>query len=652
MTMVPELAQTDLSQQMDQARTAQAEKELLDYCNRALNVAKQARITFERQWYMNLAFYFGRHWVQWMSSSLDISGLVSDATYSRLYEPAIPPWRVRLVINKTRAIIRGELAKVIKEHPRGFVVPTSTDEEDIAASRAADAIIDYLFRDRKVAKVTRQAEFWNMLCGSAFMKDWFDPNIPDSSGVKGSIMCEPVSPFHLYAPDLQQEEVESQPFMIHVIAKSPDWIKQTFGKSISPDSSAVGGVLEQKFLTALGINATEAARRYVSVKEGWIKPNGKFPQGAQVLWAGGQILGIKEEWPYQHKEYPFSKVDHVPTGRFYGDSSIVDLAPLQREYNRTRSQIVEAKNRMSKPQLMAPRGSIDPKKVTSEPGLIVFYTPGFAPPQPIPLIGIPAYVIDELERIQHDMDDISSQHEITRGNVPPGVTAATAISYLQEQDDSKLAPTVASLEEAVEKIGRHFLNHVAQFWSSERQIQVIGNNGAFDSYMFSKSNIRGNTDFKVEAGSATPTSRAAKQAFIMDLVDKGLIPPDKALRYLNMAETGKLYEEMQLDSRQAQRENLKMAMGEQVLTNSWDNDQIHVTEHDNYRKTQEFETLSDQVKQIFELHVQGHKMKVAQSQGVVLGPQDPKLNAVMDHVSAGGGNVAQPAPGVPQGVNG
>src|SRR6185436_16338240 len=125
----------------------------------------------------------------------------------------------------------------------------------------------------------------------------------------------------------------------------------------------------------------------------------------------------------------------------------------QRELNRTRSQIVEAKNKMAKPQLLAPKGSIDVNKITSEPGLVILYTPGFNPPTPLPLTSLPAYIAEELQRIQQDFDEQTAATEVTRGGTPPGVEAASAIAYLQEENDSRFAHTVASIEEATEKIG-------------------------------------------------------------------------------------------------------------------------------------------------------------------------------------------------------
>jgi hypothetical protein len=628
---------------------------LLQKVNSHYSKAKQSRIIYERQWYVNLAFYFGRHYVQWAGAT-SLDGALSDSSFSRLHEPAAPPWRVRLVTNKSRAIIRGEHSKVNKEKPRGFVIPSSTDDADRIAASAAENIFDACWRGLYMNRCLRRATFWSLLCGTSFIKDWYDKTKIDFANVKGAIQAEPVSPFNVLIPDTQEEELENQAYVIHVLAKSADWVRDNFNIIVKPDSYS-GGLLESSFLMSAGIASTNMPKDYVAVRECHYKPCREWPKGAVVTWVKDQILNITEDWPFEHGDYPFTKLEHIPTGRFYGDSTLVDIIPLQREFNRTRSQLIEAKNRMAKPQLSAPRGSVDVNKITSEPGLVVEYKPGFQPPAPIPLQNIPGYVIQEYDRIQKDMDDISSQHEVTRGSVPPGVTAATAISYLQEQDDSKLAPTVSSLEEGVERLGKHFLSHVKQFWNAQRKINVIGENGAFEAYMFSKANIRGNTDFRVEAGSATPVSRAAKQAFIMELVNKQIIPPDKALRYLNMGETAKLYEEMQLDARQAQRENVKLSKKIKVGgqwpfgPNEFDNHQIHTVEHDNYCKTQEFEELDDEIKVAIRQHANAHKQGVMSASGNPMLANDPRLaSAAADNgqpVAQDAGEVADPGTPTP-----
>lgn len=613
------------------------EKELLAKLDRWYSEAKNARQKFERDWYTNMAFYFGRQWITWQT------GL--NGNYSRMHEPPAPAWRVRLVSNKIRPIVRKEISKITKEKPTTFVIPASMDNDDRMAAEAAEHTNEHIWNVIKMKKIIRRAVFWEVLCGTSFIKDWYSPNEKDEEGIPGRIKAEPVSPFHIFVPNMDEEEIENQPWVIHALAKDPKWVEEIFGVKLEADTNSSAGLIEQKFMTAVG--AGDSPKKYVLIKEVWIKPCKDYPEGAVVHWAKDKILKITEKWPYQYADYPFSKLDHIPTGRFYAESTIKDLIPLQKEYNRTRSQIIESKNRMSKPQLLAGKGTINPRKVTSEPGLVIEYTLGHTPPTPLQLQNLPSYVLQELDRNQQDMNDIASQHEVTQGQTPPGVEAATAIAYLQEQDDSVLAPTLESLEEAVEKLGRHFISHVQQFWQQERTIRVVGANRIAQSLAISSASVQGVIDLRVESGSSAPRSRAAKQAFIMELGKNGYIPPEKVLQYLEMTESARMYEEMQIDARQAQRENYLMMQGQPLEANSWDDHVIHIAEHNNFRKTQEFENLDDQIKIIFEQHVIAHTQVAGQMSGQML-PPGAIPNPQMLQALQGGGPGGPPIPGQPQ----
>lgn len=629
MSKIPALIVDALSKKPQEAKEDLAKKreeqELLAKLERWYSEAKQARLKFEREWYTNMAFYFGRQWITWQQGA--------GGNFSRMHEPPAPAWRVRLVSNKIRPIVRKELSKITKEKPTTFVVPASMDNDDRMAAEAAEHTVEHLWNVIKVKKILRRAVFWELMCGTSFIKDWYSPQEKDEEGIPGRIKLEPVSAFHIFVPNMDEEEIENQPWVIHALAKDPAYVEETFGVKLEPDTNSSAGLIEQKFLNAIG--AGEGPKKFVLVKEIWIKPCKDYPEGAVVHWAKNQILKVTDKWPYQYRDFPFEKLDHIPTGRFYADSTIKDLIPLQKEYNRTRSQIIEAKNRMSKPQLIAPKGGVNPRKITSEPGLVIEYTLGYPEPKPLPLQSLPSYVLQELDRNQQDMNDISSQHEVTQGQTPPGVEAATAIAYLQEQDDSVLSPTLESLEEAVEKIGRHFISHVQQFWQQERTIRVVGANRIAQSLAVSSASVQGVIDLRVESGSSAPRSRAAKQAFIMELGKNGYIPPEKVLQYLEMTESARMYEEMQIDARQAQRENYMMAQGMNVYPNTWDDHIMHIAEHNNFRKTQEFENLPDEIKQLFEMHVQLHTQVAGQMGGQMLPPGAIPSPALLQQAAGG-----------------
>lgn len=615
--------------------SGKAQKDLIERFEGYYTKSRNSRLKFERQWYTNIAFYFGKQWIQWVGNP--------HSHNAQLRVPKAPPWRVRLVSNQIKPIIRGELAKLTSEQPQPFIIPASTQEQDRIAAKAAEEVIEHELREIEFNKIRRRATFWQLLCGTSFIKDWYDPFSITPSGQLGSNKTEAVTAFHLFVPDLQEEDLENQPYVIHAMNKSMDWLRMKYGKlaeTVSQETSKSGNSsdstgIQSKFLSALGINNT-SPKDSILVKEIWIKPgmHSLFPNGLLFTWAGDTVLNLVEEWPLPYYEYPFTKLDHIPSGRFYAESVIPDLIPLQKEYNRTRSQIIESKNRMSKPQLTAAQGSVQVNKITSAPGLVVEYKPGFPPPEPIPLQEIPSYVIHELERIKDDMYDICSQHEVSRGSTPPNVEAATAISYLQEADNSRFGASVSSIEEAVEKIGRHILANAVFYWDMPRKIKVLNTDGVYESQILTSADIRGNTDLHVVPGSASPRSKAAKQAFIMELLDRQVAPPARLLRYLDMAEVGKLYEEIQVDARQADRENLKMAEGQPVAPNDYDNHEIHIEQHNTFRKKQEFEMLPDQVKQIFQQHVQMHQQVLQFQQGMLTQQGQPNAQTRAEDIAA------------------
>lgn len=598
-------------------RTDKADTELLGYLNSLYERSHTARLKHERQWHLNLAFYSGRQYVQWIN--------LPNNNFSKLHEPSAPPWRVRLVINKIRPSVRHEIAKIVKEFPRGFVIPSTDQDEDMISARAGNSIVEHVFRETDYRVIQFRACFWQVTCGVSYTKTWWDGTKIDPFGGQGDICIAPLSPFYILVPDPVEPEIEEQICVIHESGKDPAWLEAAFGLKLPPSKSDG----EQKMITAMSLGG-EVNKDFVAVREFWHKPHGKFPDGAKIIATKDKIIHISEEWPWDYKPFPFQKLESIQSGGFYTTSFIDDFIPLQREYNRRRSQLIEIGNKTGNPQMLAPRGSVDPTKITSQPGLIITYTPGLQPPQFSDPPTIPAYMMQELDTLQQEMNDISSQHEITRGGTPPGVTAATAIGYLQEQDDSKLSYAILSIEKAVEKTGRQILSHAIEFWQVPRLVKVVGEHNLISVQYLMGSDLNGNTDYRVEAGSGIPSSRAAKQAFIMELGKMGWISPAQALKYLDMAETGKIYQESQVDSRQAQRENLLLKSGNQIQTNMFDNHLIHIIEHDLFRKTEEYLKLDPQVKYMVDFHSIDHRYKLAAAYGQIF--ELPQFNPMLQQL--------------------
>ena len=592
------------------------------------DACKASRQRVEKDWFMNMSFYFGRQYVTWNRS------VTSDGW--TLGTQRVPAWRVRHTSNKIRPIVRKELTKLSKEQPQFYVIPASPDDSDIAAARAAEAIAENIVYSTSFNRKRRQATWWSVITGIGLNKTWWNPDEIDADGNEGVITIDAISPFHFWVPNLENPELEEQPYVFHAVAMSQEDVKTKFGVDIDPN--VITSQTEQRFRSGLGISDKDKKLDAVQVIEVWIKPCAKFPNGAMFTMADNKLLYKQDEilerddkgeeipfngldstafggrepvssWPYTHRKYPFTKIDHIPGGKFYSDSVISDLLPLQKDYNRSRSQGMEARNLTSKPQWTVPKGSIDVKKMTAQPGLVIEYTPGFERPMPINNPDLPPYVIQMEAQTLRDIDITASQFEVSQGRTPPGIEAASAIAYLQEENDTVLGHTVASLEEAVADIGMKALNLAHTYWEDGRMIKVVSGSNAFEAMMFKKETTPTVVDLRVEAGSMAPRSKAAKQALITELLKMGAIPQMEALKYLEQSETNRLYADLQVDSRQAQRENYRLKNGEQLPINPFDNHVAHVIAHERFMKGQEYEMLDEQLKAVF---LQHHNMHLQQ----------------------------------------
>lgn len=671
-------------------------KELVAWIRSEYEKLKTNRKTDEQDWYLQIAFFNGYQYHAWQTVG---SGQV-------LREEPNPANLPRITVNRIEPIIRTEISKTTSGRPSAMVVPASNDDDDLMAASAAEQVWQSMYDESNFqTDVLQKAEFWRATTGNAFIKAYWDSNerhiepitvmdqftgqkaVIQQETSRGQVKYEVVSPFHLFVPDLSEEDIEEQPYIFNVYTKSPEWVKSTFGNVLPKDFTPTKIAASEIFDAALmdQRNTATVKPESVLVIEMWAKPNGcpYLPKGGLVTIVDNEIVQFAENGiPYAHKNYPFAHLHTIPTGKFYRRGVIKNIIPLQREYNRVRSQIIQAKNLMSKPQMMYYEGSVDPRKITARPGIYIPVRPGFSMPTPVPIQPLPNYVLNEVRQLESDFEDLSGQHAVSRGE-SGGVTAATAINYLQERDDAYLTSVFNALEAAIEKIAKQSLSLFVQYVDTPRLIRVVGADGAFDAQMLSGADIASGLDIRIESGSALPTSKSARQALITDWMKMGFISPQDGLRILDMGMLKQYYNLLKIDENQAQRENLMMkkltqeqvemfqqnwemgvmrgdpdkivpgqvdangqplglAVPSVIPVNDWDNHAVHVEIHNRFRKSQSFETLDPAAKAEFQKHIAMHQQALQQQmlQQAMMAEQAP--------APSGGAGEAPPQAGFDQ----
>lgn len=628
-------------------RETEEAKKLVDWIRHEYTKCKTARFSEEQRWYKNLALYGNDPYSEFGQAV---------GTAARLTPMASARNRKKLRINRIRSAVRTEIARLVAQKPSATAVPASSDDDDLFAAQAAEQALEAIFYRKNLLEEFGHAAFWTSITGNGFLETYWDPNsFDEDSKQDGDICYSAVTPFNLFVPNLRATHIQHQPYVLHMYTRAIDWLEYFYkeelaGVKLQPSVVSANTIMEEAYI---GLRGSEHSKPDACmVYEMWIKPGGcrYLPNGGFVTLVDETIVAYSDQGlPYLHKRFPFTHFKHIPTARFYADSIIVDLEDLQKDYNDLRSMIAETRRKMGKVQIVAPKGSIVASKMTNEIGLVIEHRPGMQPPTPMPLMQLPAYILQEQDRILMDIEDLSGQHQVSKGTAPPGVTAATAIAFLQEKDDSLMSPTYGSIEWGFADIGKQTINLAVQYWDTQRLVKVVGDGNEFDVLLLQGAQLVNGTDIRVEPGSALPQSKAAKQAFVMDLMNQGHVESEQGLEMLDIGGSRRLLETLQVDKRQAQRENIILkrlpleafqeydrqwqeavmqqhsatvdpASGQPleqppiVTVNTWDNHEVHIEIHNRFRKTQEFTRLSDEIKQAFEAHVQMHKQALVQQQ--------------------------------------
>ena len=631
---------------IEKYRESEEARKLVAWVQSEWAKAKTARSQKQLQWFHNMSMFYGHHWVE------QTRGNFPEDYRDKLFTPRKPYYHQRKTINRIRSYVRWEMSKMLSSFPTAQAIPSSSEDQDQRAAFAAEQAWTSISDAKKLRQHLSRTTWWTIVTGNGFLKThWDDTCIDKVSGEKGDIKYGHVTPFHLFVPDIREQDIEDQPFVINAYTKPVAWAQYYFAKELgdiqlSPSVSSANQILDEAYLNLGHSKAPDS----VIVYETWVKPGATkmMPQGGVIISIDDILINVyRDGFPYGHGMYPFTKFEHIPTATFYADSPIVDLSQLQKEYNGLRSEISEAGRRMAKPQLIAPMGSIVPSKLTNEPGLVIQYKPGMAPPQPLPLSPLPQYYLDQQDRVLNDWIDISGEREVSRGDAPPGVTSGTAISYLQEASNQYLTPQFQSIEAGVEKIATQTIELFVQYVDLPRKIRTIGADGAFDTMLLKGADIASGTDIRIEPGSSYAKSKAAQEARVMDMFSVGIIDQPTASRLLEVGGVQKIMDTMNVAERKAQRENIKMKMMtlediemarqqamQEIMTqlppeamqnpeimqeiqnmpapaiipvDDFDVHEVHIETHNKFRMSQEYEILPDEIKAQFADHVAQHE---------------------------------------------
>lgn len=557
---------------------------------RKFDTLKRQRERLDQQWKLNLAFFDGKQYAY-----IDRIGRLATRSTE---ESELPKGRQRLVSNQIMSGSFSLLSKLTKTKPIMAATPGSSSDHDIKAAQMAEDLLEYWWQDLGLEDAMEEALLWGIVAGQGYWKISWDPhagksmkfmldpegkpitdeslkdsfrgqlaqmNIPpaEQTVYLGDIRVESMSPFDVYL-DPSARTFKDCKYAICVHYLDVDEVKARWGVTVKPDSVAT----TQDTLLPFPNADNPGERTLKRVFIGYFLPMPSLPNGRFVVWTDEpkQILA-DDPWTYPTAELPLVKFPGIRVpGRIY-DSSVVEHAiPMQKELNRTLSQIVEYKNLTIRPRVWAPVGSLR-QRITTEPGQIYEFTPiGGLKPELEKLPTMPPYVFEHLKEISSRLREAFFLAEVTEGTVPPNVEAGIAIDLLQEMSTDRIAPVIKLVEAALARAGNTMLSLAQKYYIEPRLMKIRGSGGSVQVRRFTQADIDGGVSVVVEAGSGLPRTRAGRQARIQSYVEMGVLRPEQAWKYLDIADMKSVAKLWQSDEDRAYREHEKLIRGIPINT--------------------------------------------------------------------------------------
>jgi hypothetical protein len=597
----------------------------------------------DREDTINLAYLRGKQHIYWNDGNQQVCELPKE------------DGKTRYVANRLIKIFRTDKSRIFKSRAIMDVVPATSDEEDIAAAKLADKVISWLEYDKKLQKRDEQLVSWGLSTRIGFIHPYWNPSLGQKAGIdpetgamlhEGDIDYDVLSCFEVVY-DNSATCWDDVRWVCKKKVRDVDYVERVYGVKVKPEGGLTSNnIYDTKMAFTAHLSEPikhSPLENHVRVFEYWELPCDDYPQGRRVTYTENHTepLFVSEDIGFGPEDdterllpfFPFVAID-IP-GSVSGTNNLEQCRPAQREYNRTRSQLIDSKDLTAYPKVAIQNGSMNDEWDNEIAG-VVHYNDGTNAPDYLnpPQAGSDAY--KNCEQILEEMDYISGQSQVSHGRAPADASGYL-VELLLEQDDTVNATTVDNYVACKQAYMSYSLKMIRFKYIAKRTLRIVGR-GSVELVQLSGQSIK-SYDVRVQRGNLIANSRVAKRAEVYNMMDRGLLDPvndrEKAFRYLEFGMIDDIYNEPEQDQKQAKKEQIQWEQGviEPDLMRAvrdFFNHPVHIEEHNRWRKSLKYEALDPDTQEMIDMHVAAHQqyidmqmMQRAQMAAMTAPPKSP-----------------------------
>ena len=452
------------------------------------------------------------------------------------------------VRNYTRAFVRSTVANLLRNLPNPQVVASHADADAMEAANLSTLLATSFLRNGVITFDTlyRAALAANIHGGAWLKVSWDDREgrvvgYEDSNGEtdmfghpidkpirEGEICVEAVNMTQAL-PDPAARRARDMRYIVHLKRIPLATARQMYPEDVTgreivwePNTDMNNGARDALDYTdpwesQVYTGSTGMENQEVEIPMLHERSNDTFPNGRMMAFHGKQLLHIDAQ-----PRFPFRLVNgfNIVEDQLYADGVVTDLVSPQRAVNRVASSQNTMLKKSVRPWLLEPRGAKLKMAELGGIGSIVTYNYGYKPSY-IEHPPIDQSTFSFQDATVGQMKDVSMQSDVSRGDIPPGISSGRALAYIAEFERAAHSPEIHMWKETIADVLRMCLHEAHANYQEGRLIQMLGHDMLPSVRAFANEDFDFNHHLQIEPFSGAPDSRALRMSEQMEAFQVG-----------------------------------------------------------------------------------------------------------------------------------
>ena len=576
------------------------EKEKLEWLNAALLALMEQAESRSRVQRANLYLYRGVSMKKWERQR--------DRGYR---EPRLSKLQ-KFVVNHLHDLTETKVSQMTRIKPAVEIIPANDEWADRASAKVAKAVLDSIWDQSNIDFLIQRMQRYARIFGEAYTFIEWDPNAGDlhpewvqarDSGVDlkkfnkgmpiktGDVKYDIEVPWRVFLQRKTKLEDCEYVFRVKLIP-TEDLRREYPGKKEK--------IRESEGFKTFDMDALEGRllEKHTVVYEFYHVKSKHLPDGRFIRFTEDVILDDVDH-PFTHGKLPLCRLTDLDVPDVLnGISRYEQIAPIQRMYDNISTLLAKNIYLTAHAKWVMPRGACKIEQLGNDTTVVQYQ--GSVAPQMAQVNPNPNEVYRYRQELKEEMQVVYGSHGISRGEVPKGITAATALQFLNELENERASTDIAKHGFLIRDLAKMTIAVAGDKYELDdgRLVRLVGKNKEFLLRHFDTAHLHKNYSIRFDTSTGLPESKSARLQRILDAMQRNpqMVSPERWEYLLDLADTEKMSSVLTEAIAAADSENEDLLAGREVaLPERWESHIIHWRSHYKAMQSRQFKEEADPI---------------------------------------------------------